>query len=184
MYNWPTNYFRAAGSPFLKVNTFFWTSQIEDREENSQVKSSYSISWLQYLISSWWKRRQLQLPLRILVSTHLLCKNTQLPKSSLNLNTSASYMLDPLSSLLSYLANFTSSEATTPSDLSPGIVWHVGASSATTRGSIPTWKITSDVVFSTGGFDYVGPVYIKLGAVRRPVTVKAFISVFVSLSLC
>ena len=43
--------------------------------------------------------------------------------------------------------------------------------------------MTPDIVFSNVGVDYAGPVLIKLGAVRRPTVVKAYIAVFVSLSV-
>ncbi len=41
-------------------------------------------------------------------------------------------------------------------------------------------RVTPDSVF---GVDYAGPVYIKLGAVRKPTIIKAYVAVFVSLSV-
>ena len=50
-------------------------------------------------------------------------------------------------------------------------------------GQLPLERITPDAVFSRVGLDYAGPVYIKQGSVRKPVLVKAYICVFVSLSV-
>ena len=50
-------------------------------------------------------------------------------------------------------------------------------------GQLPAERVTPDSVFSKVGVDYAGPVYIKLGAVRRPTIIKAYITVFVSLSV-
>ena len=50
-------------------------------------------------------------------------------------------------------------------------------------GQLPVERVTSDSVFSKVGVDYAGPVYIKLGAVRRPTIIKAYVAVFVSLSV-
>ena len=50
-------------------------------------------------------------------------------------------------------------------------------------GQLPSERVTPDIVFSKVGVDYAGPVYIKLGAVRRPMIVKAYVAVFVSLSV-
>ncbi len=50
-------------------------------------------------------------------------------------------------------------------------------------GQLPTERITPDAVFSRVGLDYAGPVYIKQGSIRKPVMVKAYICVFVSLSV-
>lgn len=50
-------------------------------------------------------------------------------------------------------------------------------------GQLPSARVTPDIVFSNVGVDYAGPVLIKLGAVRRPTVVKAYIAVFVSLSV-
>ena len=44
-------------------------------------------------------------------------------------------------------------------------------------------RITPDAVFDKVGLDYTGPVYLKQGSVRKPVIIKAFICVFVSLSV-
>ena len=50
-------------------------------------------------------------------------------------------------------------------------------------GQLPSARVTPDIVFSNVGVDYAGPVLIKLGAVRRPTVTKAYIAVFVSLSV-
>ena len=42
-------------------------------------------------------------------------------------------------------------------------------------GQLPPARVTPDIVFSTVGVDYAGPVLIKLGAVRRPTVTKAYI---------
>ena len=38
-------------------------------------------------------------------------------------------------------------------------------------------------VFDNVGVDCAGPMYIKLGSIRKPTVVKAYIAVFVSLSV-
>ena len=50
-------------------------------------------------------------------------------------------------------------------------------------GQLPEKRITPDIVFSNVGVDYAGPVYIKRGATRRPCIVKAYVAVFVSLTV-
>ena len=50
-------------------------------------------------------------------------------------------------------------------------------------GQLPTERITPGSVFDRVGVDYAGPVYIKYGAIRKPVIVKAYICVFVSLTV-
>ena len=50
-------------------------------------------------------------------------------------------------------------------------------------GQLPSERVTPDIVFSKVGVDYAGPIYIKLGAIRRPVIVKAYVAMFVSLSV-
>ncbi len=50
-------------------------------------------------------------------------------------------------------------------------------------GQLPAERITPDAVFSRVGLDYAGPVYIKQGSIRTPVMVKAYVCVFVSLSV-
>ena len=43
--------------------------------------------------------------------------------------------------------------------------------------------MTPDIVFENIGVDYAGPVYVKYGHVQKPIVVKAYICVFVSLSV-
>lgn len=50
-------------------------------------------------------------------------------------------------------------------------------------GQLPIERITPGHVFDKVGVGYTGPVYIKYGYVRRPTVVKAYICVFVSLSV-
>ena len=49
--------------------------------------------------------------------------------------------------------------------------------------SCPVERITPDIVIEHVGVDYAGPVCLKVGHVRKPTLVKAFICVFVSLSV-
>ena len=50
-------------------------------------------------------------------------------------------------------------------------------------GQLPKERVTPDIVFDKVGVDYAGPVYIRQGYVRKPTIVKAYICVFVSLSV-
>ena len=50
-------------------------------------------------------------------------------------------------------------------------------------GQLPPERITPGSVFDKVGIDYAGPVLIKYGYVRKPTIVKAYICVFVSLSV-
>lgn len=50
-------------------------------------------------------------------------------------------------------------------------------------GQLPKERVTPDIVFDKVGIDYAGPVFIKHGYVRKPTVVKAYICVFVSLSV-
>ena len=50
-------------------------------------------------------------------------------------------------------------------------------------GRLPTECVSPDSVFDNVGVDYAGPMYIKLGSVRKPTIVKAYVAVFVSLSV-
>ena len=50
-------------------------------------------------------------------------------------------------------------------------------------GQLPFERVTPDLVFSRVGIDYAGPVLIKLGHIRKPTLIKAYIAVFVSLSV-
>ena len=50
-------------------------------------------------------------------------------------------------------------------------------------GQLPVERITPDIVFEHVGVDYAGPVCLKVGHVRKPTLVKAYICVFVSLSV-
>ena len=50
-------------------------------------------------------------------------------------------------------------------------------------GQLPIERITPGLVFDTVGVDYAGPVLIKYGRVRKPTVIKAYICVFVSLTV-
>lgn len=50
-------------------------------------------------------------------------------------------------------------------------------------GQLPIENIMPGHVFDKVGMDYAGPVYIKHGFVCKPTIVKAYICVFVSLSV-
>ena len=49
-------------------------------------------------------------------------------------------------------------------------------------GQLPKERVTPDAVFNNVGLDYAGPVYLKQGSIRKPVIVKAYVCIFVSLS--
>ena len=50
-------------------------------------------------------------------------------------------------------------------------------------GQLPPERVTPDSVFNRVGVDYANPIYTKLGAVQRPTIIKAYMAVFVSLSV-
>ena len=50
-------------------------------------------------------------------------------------------------------------------------------------GQLPIERVTPDSVFNRVGVDYAGPVYIKYGFVRKPTVIKAYVCIFVSLSV-
>ena len=50
-------------------------------------------------------------------------------------------------------------------------------------GQLPTARVSPDIVFDKVGIDYAGPINIKYGYVRKPTIVKAYVCVFVSLSV-
>ena len=50
-------------------------------------------------------------------------------------------------------------------------------------GQLPAERVTPDIVFSKVGLDYAGPLQLKLGLTRKPTIVKAYVCVFVSLSV-
>ncbi len=50
-------------------------------------------------------------------------------------------------------------------------------------GQLPIERVTPGSVFEKVGIDYAGPVSIEYGHVRKPTIVKAYICVFVSLSV-
>ena len=50
-------------------------------------------------------------------------------------------------------------------------------------GQLPMERVTPDIVFERVGVDYAGLMYVKHGHVRKPTIVKAYVCVFVSLSV-
>ena len=50
-------------------------------------------------------------------------------------------------------------------------------------GQLPMERVTPDSVFDKVGIDYASPVYLKYGSIHKPTAVKAYICVFVSLSV-
>jgi len=50
-------------------------------------------------------------------------------------------------------------------------------------GQLPNERVTAGSVFDKVGVDYAGPVYTKIGSVRRPTLVKTYVAIFVSLSV-
>ena len=50
-------------------------------------------------------------------------------------------------------------------------------------GRLPIERVTPGHVFDRVGIDYAGPIQIKSGAIRRPTITKAYVCVFVSLSV-
>ena len=50
-------------------------------------------------------------------------------------------------------------------------------------GQLPIEQLTPGPVFDKTGLDYAGPLHIKYGHVRKPTTVKAYVFVFVSLTV-
>ena len=50
-------------------------------------------------------------------------------------------------------------------------------------GQIPAERLTPDSVFDRVGLDYAGPFILKYGSIRKPTFVKAYICLFVSLSI-
>ena len=50
-------------------------------------------------------------------------------------------------------------------------------------GQLPPERVMPGAVFERTGVDYAGPLQVKYGKVRKPVIVKAYICVFVSLTM-
>ena len=50
-------------------------------------------------------------------------------------------------------------------------------------GQLPIERLTPGPVFDKTGLDYAGPLHIKYGHVRKPTVVKAYVCVFVSLTV-
>ena len=50
-------------------------------------------------------------------------------------------------------------------------------------GQLPIERVTPGPVFNKVGVDYAGPVLVKYGYVRKPTIVKAYVCVFVSLTV-
>ena len=50
-------------------------------------------------------------------------------------------------------------------------------------GQLPVERISPGIIFENVGIDYAGPINIKLGRVRKPTIVRAYICVFVAMSV-
>ena len=50
-------------------------------------------------------------------------------------------------------------------------------------GQLPLERVSPGAVFEKVGVDYAGPLYVKYGYVRKPTLVKAYVCLFVSLSV-
>ena len=50
-------------------------------------------------------------------------------------------------------------------------------------GQLPPERITPDMVFEHVGFDFAGPLYLKRGSTCKPVIVKSYVCIFVSMSV-
>ena len=50
-------------------------------------------------------------------------------------------------------------------------------------GQLPMERVSPDIVFENVGIDYAGPLYIKQGYIRKPTVIKAYVCVFVSMSV-
>ena len=50
-------------------------------------------------------------------------------------------------------------------------------------GQLPIERVTPGPIFERVGIDYAGPIYVKYGYIRKPTIVKAYICVFVSLTV-
>ena len=95
-------------------------------------------------------------------------------------------MLGPHSSLPHYVVAITSQDV---GRLSVPPLVDVSPADAPARpqpqmlGQLPIERIIPGPVFDQTGVDYAGPVYIKYGYVRKPTVIKAYVCVFVSLSV-
>ena len=59
---------------------------------------------------------------------------------------------------------------------------HLAKPNSQLMGQLPKERVTPDAVFNSVGVDYASPLHIKQGSTRKPVIVKAYVCVFVSLS--
>ena len=50
-------------------------------------------------------------------------------------------------------------------------------------GQLPAERVAPGSVFNKIGVDYAGPIYTKIGSVRKPTIVKSYVAVFVSLTV-
>ena len=50
-------------------------------------------------------------------------------------------------------------------------------------GQLPIERVTPGTIFEKVGIDYAGPIHVKYGYIRKPTIVKAYICVFVSLTV-
>ena len=50
-------------------------------------------------------------------------------------------------------------------------------------GQLPPERITPDSVFERVGIDYAGPFLVKHGSIRKLIIVKAYLCIFISLTV-
>ena len=50
-------------------------------------------------------------------------------------------------------------------------------------GQLPPERITPDMVFEHVGLDFAGMLYLKRGSTHKPVIVKSYVCIFVSMSV-
>ena len=50
-------------------------------------------------------------------------------------------------------------------------------------GQLPPERVTPDAVFEHVGLDFAGPLYLKRGSTRKPIILKSYVCVFVSMSV-
>ena len=113
--------------------------------------------------------------------------NTSSLSYSSDVSTFAYYTVVQLYSHPLSIVEFTSSLNAELFVQSLALVWPVAESLLDLRtqmfGQLPCERVTPDIVFNKVGLDYAGPLLLKLGRTRKPVIVKAYVCVFVSLSV-
>ena len=62
------------------------------------------------------------------------------------------------------------------------LTFYYSTDASATR-TLPAEQITPDTIFERVGLDYAGPFLLKYGPTQKPTIVKAYICVFVSLTV-